>query len=612
VAFSGLIRRYGWPFRNNIALIVLLTTAANAFALASPAIIAAALTVFRVAQGTTSGGGGGGDLNLNDLGQRLITGLALPAAERPWFVVGLLAVAYLAQACGAAGLNYVAERVTLKIRIEATRLIRMDLLRHLFSLPLSFFHREKSGELLSRVTQDAKNVGQGVGPLIRRQIQQSIQVIGFGAYLVSTDAWLTVVAVGVVASHFALSHFLGHRLRLGSRQAVDRQAGLSAALQESLGAVRVAKSFGAERYELARLERSVSKVADANLVEGRVNIVAEPVRLVLDALATFTIFVFAAIQLRAGFLTIQGLLLYVYVGRLLIAPVNRMATDYLWMQWILASFDRITELLTIRSPLVDGPETTNVFERSIELKSVTFSYGSHRVLDDVSLDIRKGESVALVGQSGAGKSTLTDLILRLHDPDAGEVLMDGVNIRCFAQASYRRPFGVVSQENLLFHDTVSNNIRYGRDGITDEAIVRAAKIANAHDFIIRLQRGYDTVVGDRGLRLSGGERQRVAIARAVVHQPEILILDEATSALDSESERLVQEAIERVTQSVTTLIVAHRLSTVRYADKIVVMERGQIVDCGRHDELLGRCAVYVQLCGLQFGVPQPELLEGSV
>jgi ABC-type multidrug transport system fused ATPase/permease subunit len=242
------------------------------------------------------------------------------------------------------------------------------------------------------------------------------------------------------------------------------------------------------------------------------------------------------------------------------------------------------------------------FDDRIEFRDVSFSYGDNVAVDRVSFTIEKGEMVALVGPSGAGKSTITDLLLRLYDPARGAVLVDGVDVRDLRQAEYRRLFGVVPQETLLFHDTIRNNIRYGRDDLDEDAIRAAARMAYADDFIRALPDDYDTVVGDRGVRLSGGERQRVAVARAIAHHPQILILDEATSAVDTESERQLQEAIEGLVKSTTTLVIAHRLSTVARADRIIVIANGGVVDSGRHEELLARCELYQRLCRLQFDV----------
>jgi subfamily B ATP-binding cassette protein MsbA len=299
-------------------------------------------------------------------------------------------------------------------------------------------------------------------------------------------------------------------------------------------------------------------------------------------------------------LTVSGFILFAYVGRQVLEPGSRVMTAYLSMYSVLGSFARIGELLAERPQVPDGAVEKRSFEHTLQLKDVEFAYGTSPALQDVTLDISKGDVMALVGRSGAGKSTLTDLVLRLYDPDRGRVLIDGIDVRTLQHHAYRRLFGVVSQESLLFHDSVLNNIRYGRDELSDADVVRAATVANAHEFIMALPRGYDTIVGDRGVRLSGGERQRIAIARAVVHRPQILILDEATSALDSESERQVQVAIDQITENTTSIIIAHRLATVRQANRIVVLDRGRILDIGRHIELLERCPAYRTLCELQF------------
>jgi ABC-type multidrug transport system fused ATPase/permease subunit len=297
------------------------------------------------------------------------------------------------------------------------------------------------------------------------------------------------------------------------------------------------------------------------------------------------------------------LILFTFVARQLITPINQLATSALWIESTRAASGRLRELLAEQPRLSDGDTIKQTFDRTLSLDDVSFAYDGRPAVSHLTLEITKGEFVALVGPSGAGKSTLADLLLRLHDPDSGSVRIDGVDLRGLRQREYRHLFGVVSQENLLFHDSVRNNIRYGRDDVTDAAVEQAARQANAHDFISTLAEGYDTVVGDRGVRLSGGERQRIAIARALVHNPQILILDEATSALDSESEHLVQQAIDRVVERTTAIVIAHRLSTVTHADRIVVLNGGRIEATGRHAELLDTSATYRRFCQLQFDRP---------
>jgi subfamily B ATP-binding cassette protein MsbA len=313
----------------------------------------------------------------------------------------------------------------------------------------------------------------------------------------------------------------------------------------------------------------------------------------------------------AGQLTQEGLLMFLGVTVLMFASAVTVGNAVMGVHEASVASERIMELLEERPGVVNGRRSAPGFARSLSLAGVSFTYGDEFMLRDINLELSEGSRLAIVGPSGSGKSTLLDLLLRLYDPTAGRIELDGADIREFELSSYRQLFGVVSQESLLFNDTVRNNIAYGRPELSWEAIVEAARIAHAHDFIEQLPQGYDTLVGDRGIRLSGGQRQRIAIARAIVSRPRILVLDEATSSLDSESERQVQQALESASRGLTTLIVAHRLSTVQAADTIVVLEGGRIVEYGSHTELLTQNGLYRHLYDMQMGNGRESALQSA-
>jgi subfamily B ATP-binding cassette protein MsbA len=567
-----------------------------------PAILAALLanlagTASRVVPAGTS------SLNLNYLGVRVSQWISTKTTIDILVFVGVL---YVIVSVIVAALNYVAESIAAWLRAYIGRSIQFDLMTHLLGQDMAFFARQRSGELISRVTFDAQNTAQALGPLIRGLVHNLIQIVVYSAYLFSTSIWLTIGSVVLLVAQFGLTQVLKRPIRRVAREETDVSAGLLGSLQEALTNIRVAKSFGAEHFELAKLRAAGDTVAHSIWRKGRVEKLEVPARSVLDALAVLGIFLIAIGQLRSGRLTFQGLLLFTFVARSLITPINQLATSALWIESVGAASGRIGEMMAERAQVVDGPVVKTTFDRALLIDHCSFAYTDRPAIDNVTLEIRKGEFIALVGSSGAGKSTLADLILRLYDPTSGRVLIDDLDLRTLKQREYRRLFGVVSQESLLFHDTVRNNIRYGRDSVSDARIEEAARTANAHDFIVALPNGYDTVVGDRGIRLSGGERQRVAIARALVHNPQILVLDEATSALDSESERLVQQAINAVVERTTAIVIAHRLSTVTHADRIVVINQGRIEASGRHSQLLETSATYRRFCELQFsGHPDP-------
>ena len=596
--FLWLIFRYARRHAGIVGLVAGVTLVGNLLAVLQPAILAALLTSLSLTPPQAIPDSGSW-LNLNSLGVR-VTGLFLGPGATGNNVAIFFGLLFLLQSTLVAGATYLADYGAAWLRTRYAKLIQHDLLKHLLHQDMAFFSRERTGELISRVSTDATNTAAALGPLVRSLIHHNVQIVIYSAYLFSTNVWLTFGSMGLLLLQFGLTQVLKKPIRRRTREQTDSSAELVGAVQEALTSVRVTKSFGAEPFELNKLDATIDRVSSAVLHESRIKKAEGPTRSVLDAFAVLGIFLIAVLEVRAGELTLEGLLLFTYVGKLLIGPINHSATSFLWIEATKAAYGRVSELLSERPTIVDGDVPKTSFDKAIQVQGVSFSYGHRRAIEDVTLEVRKGDFVALVGPSGAGKSTLADLILRLYDPETGTILMDGVDVRTYHQREYRQLFGVVSQENLLFHDTVRNNIRFGRPSLTDADLERAARIANAHDFIMALPQQYDTLVGDRGTRLSGGERQRVAIARAVVHRPQILILDEATSALDSTSERLVQDAIHRVVSEATAIVIAHRLSTVMHADRIVVLDRGRIEAIGSHSELLDVSSTYRHFCSLQF------------
>jgi subfamily B ATP-binding cassette protein MsbA len=599
--FGRLVGRYTRPYSGALGLMVAFTLAANLFTVVQPALLAAMLTNLA---GTAHQGvpAGTSALDLNYLGVRVSQWIARQTGAQ-FDILIVFGVLFALAAVVVASLNYFAESTAAWLRAHIGRAIQQGLLAHLLKQDLAFFSRQKSGELISRVTYDATNTAQALGPLIRSLLHNLVQISVYAGYLFSTSLWLTVGAVALLGAQFGLTQILRRPIRGLVRRETDTSAAFLGTLQETFIGIRVTKSFGAEAFELAKLRAATDQVLRALWTKGRIEKLEAPARSVLDSLALLGVLLIAIVQMRAGVMTFEGLILFTYVSRLLITPINQLATSALWIESTRAASGRLRELLAEQPRICDGDTVKRSFERVLTFDDVSFAYDGRPAVAHLTLEIGKGEFVALVGPSGAGKSTLADLLLRLHDPDSGSVRIDGVDLRLLRQREYRHLFGVVSQENLLFHDSARNNIRYGRDDVTDAAVEQAARQANAHDFIVTLPQGYDTVVGDRGMRLSGGERQRIAIARALVHNPQILVLDEATSALDSESERLVQQAIDRVVEQTTAIVIAHRLSTVTHADRIVVLSGGRIEATGRHDQLLETSATYRRFCQLQFDRP---------
>ena len=487
-----------------------------------------------------------------------------------------------------------------------TRDLRNAVYRHLAHLPLGYFTQMKAGQILSRVINDTFEARLILTQIVTQGLQAASLVIVYIAILFSISWKLTLIALIILPLLGISLQPMLRRLRKGNLRRGNVHGEMTSVLQETISGIRLVKASGTESYEEARFADGSNKYARSSLKMTRLALVAPPVTEVIGTLIAVLVLWIGALQvLQSGTMTGATLLAFLTLVLRLLQPLKQLSQMRTTAQSSLASAERLFEILDSPAEFQrdSGTREKATFERELRFENVSFAYEEDApVLSGIDLVARKGEVVALVGPSGSGKSTLVDLIPRFYEPAAGRILLDGVDTREIKLPALRSLTGIVSQETVLFHDSVRNNIAYGALGrYTQEQIEAAARAANAHEFIVELPDGYATMLGERGTRLSGGQRQRLAIARALLSDPPILILDEATSALDTESERLVQEAVDRLLQGRTVFVIAHRLSTVTHADQIVVLDRGEIVERGTHAELLAKRGAYSRLYTLQFG-----------
>ena len=482
--------------------------------------------------------------------------------------------------------------------------LRDTVYRHLQRLPIGYFTRTKTGQILSRVLSDTEQTKSLITVLITSSLQSAAMVLAYVAFLFAISWRLTLIALVVAPLLIGALQPLLKRLRSGYRRLRNDHGEMTSVLQEVVSGARLVKSFGAERYEEERFSSASRRYSRGIVKVTRYAFLAQPITEVIGmCMAVLLLWIGARQVLLED--TMQGaqLIVFLTVVMRLLQPLKALSQIPTTAQGALAAAERVFEVLDMPTELeLDrGTRSVSEFRDAIVFDRVSFAYGDEPVLRDVSFTARRGEVVALVGPSGAGKSTLVDLIPRFYEPTAGRILLDEVDTREIRLPSLRRLTGIVSQDTVLFNDTVRNNIAYGAGArYADEQIVAAARAANADRFIGELPEGYDTLLGERGTRLSGGQRQRIANARALLIDPPILILDEATSALDTESERLVQEAVDRLLEGRTVFVIAHRLSTIEHATQILVLDRGRLVERGSHHELLARRGVYFRLHALQF------------
>jgi ATP-binding cassette subfamily B protein len=487
--------------------------------------------------------------------------------------------------------------------LNAARDLRVDVYSHLQTLDLDYFAESRTGDLSYRLTEDVDRIGEVIGKFFHQFIPSVLQLIFVLAYMIYLNWILTLTTLAVAPLIALLIAWFGDRMLSLSRRSQDQVSNLAALLSEIFSGIRLVRAFATESYEVERFKQESEQNSRRKYAADRVRAIQYPVIGFLEAAGICFLFLLGGWLISNKWLLPEQFVAFGAGVALLIDPIANTTGSYNEIKQAEASVDRIFEIFEIQPVVTEKPNAIALPEVTgkVEYVNVGFHYQSDRpVLTDINLVANKGEAIALVGASGAGKSTLMNLLMRFHDVKTGKILIDGYDIRDVQIKSLRQQLALVPQENILFSGTVASNIAFGQKVYDTESVEQAARIANAHDFIMELPQGYDTWVGERGVNLSGGQRQRISIARAVLHNPKILILDEATSALDAESESLVQEALQRLMQGRTVFIIAHRLATIRNSDRIIVLEQGQIVESGTHDELLQKAGRYAQLHSRQF------------
>jgi subfamily B ATP-binding cassette protein MsbA len=498
--------------------------------------------------------------------------------------------------------RYLERMVASRVKVDIVKNLRTALFDNVSQLHIGYFSDQRKGDLISRFTND---VGEVENTVVNgfKAIKEPITLIVFIIMLFMISVKLTLITMVVLPITGGIIAAIVKQLRKKAIQSQETMGRIVNILDEAFSGMRVIKSFNARRFIADKIEAETSFHRKINLSMSRRNELASPVS------ESLGVFIVAAILFYGGQSVISGqgdltpssFFAFLTIYASMIQPAKNFSNGITSLQKGVVSAERIFRVMDTKSIIQNKPNpiVLKEFKDSIEFRNVSFSYDKELVLKNIDLKIEKGKTIALVGSSGGGKSTLADLIPRFYDPTSGLVTLDDVPITDYEIESLRKQMGVVTQESILFNDTIFNNISFGMESVKEEDVIKAAKIANAHDFIVQTENGYQTTIGERGSKLSGGQRQRLSIARAVLKNPPILILDEATSALDSESERLVQDALNNLMKNRTSIIIAHRLSTIQHADEIIVIQHGKIIERGQHENLIKGNGLYRKLIAIQ-------------
>lgn len=499
--------------------------------------------------------------------------------------------------------RYLSQRYMEDLRVHTLLNLRKTVFNNVMNLHIGYFNNERKGDIISKVASDVQVVQFTVTNTLQVVFKEPVQLLFYIGVLISISLKLTLFSLLVIPiSGFIISKIV-KRLKQQAKESHESFARMIGFLDESLSGIKIVKAFNATQRVKAKFDDENKFYSFLNRKMVRRQQLASPVSQTLGVLVVVFIVLYGGTMILTGQgdLTPSKFLVYIATFSQVMQPVKALTDSFSGIHSGIAAGERVLDLIDTKPDLIDKPDAKpiNQFEKSLVLENVSFNYGEKQILNNININIEKGKTIALVGPSGGGKSTLMDLIPRFHDPKSGVIKIDGLDYKDVKIEDLRAQMGTVNQESFLFNDTIFNNIAFAKPNATEAEVIAAAKIANAHEFILNTENGYQSSVGDRGNKLSGGQRQRVCIARAVLANPPIMLLDEATSALDTESEKLVQDALNNLMKNRTSIVIAHRLSTIQHADKILVIDKGEVVETGSHAELMGKNGLYKRLIDMQ-------------